>query len=301
MLYMSELREYGEYLRDREMSENTVGKYLRDAENFLQFSNGREISRELMMEYKSYILNAWKISSVNSMITAVNSYLKWAGQAEFSIHTCRVQKQIFREKSRELGKEEYYRLLNAAVSEKRERLSGILRTIAATGMRIGELRYLTVETLSRQKIEIYFKGKQRVILMARSLVIFLRDYCRRNRITSGIIFATKNGNPVDRRNIWVEMKELCEPARVLPSKVFPHNLRHLFARCFYERERDLVRLADYLGHSSIETTRRYTMITSEEACAKDLELGLVQREEGGSEGKKGNMEQKGKIKDPSAT
>ena len=301
MLCMSELREYGEYLRDREMSENTVGKYLRDAENFLQFSNGREISRELMMEYKSYILNAWKISSVNSMITAVNSYLKWAGQAEFSIHTCRVQKQIFREKSREIGKEEYYRLLNAAVSEKRERLSEILRTIAATGMRIGELRYLTVETLSRQKIEIYFKGKQRVILMARSLVIFLRDYCRRNRITSGIIFATKNGNPVDRRNIWVEMKELCEPARVLPSKVFPHNLRHLFARCFYERERDLVRLADYLGHSSIETTRRYTMITSEEACAKDLELGLVQREEGGSEGKKGNMEQKGKIKDPSAT
>ena len=251
MLYMSELREYGEYLRDREMSENTVGKYLRDAENFLQFSNGREISRELMMEYKSYILNAWKISSVNSMITAVNSYLKWAGQAEFSIHTCRVQKQIFREKSRELGKEEYYRLLNAAVSEKRERLSGILRTIAATGMRIGELRYLTVETLSRQKIEIHFKGKQRVILMARSLVIFLRDYCRRNRITSGIIFATKNGNPVDRRNIWAEMKELCEPARVLPSKVFPHNLRHLFARCFYERERDLVRLADYLGLSLI--------------------------------------------------
>lgn len=181
MLCMSELREYGEYLRDREMSENTVEKYLRDAENFLRFSNGREISRELMMEYKSYILNAWKISSVNSMITAVNSYLKWAGQAEFSIHTCRVQKQIFREKSRELGKEEYYRLLNAAVSEKRERLSGILRTIAATGMRIGELRYLTVETLSRQKIEIHFKGKQRVILMARSLVIFLRDYCRRNQ------------------------------------------------------------------------------------------------------------------------
>ena len=275
MLYMSELREYGEYLRDREMSENAVGKYLRDAENFLQFSNGREISRELMMEYKSYILNAWKISSVNSMITAVNSYLKWAGQAEFSIHTCRVQKQIFREKSRELGKEEYYRLLNAAVSEKRERLSGILRTIAATGMRIGELRYLTVETLSRQKIEIYFKGKQRVILMARSLVIFLRDYCRRNRITSGIIFATKNGNPVDRRNIWVEMKELCEPARVLPSKVFPHNLRHLFARCFYERERDLVRLADYLGHSSIETTRIYLISTEEEHIKKIARLDLV--------------------------
>lgn len=294
MLYMSELREYGEYLRDREMSENTVGKYLRDAENFLQFSNGREISRELMMEYKSYILNAWKISSVNSMITAVNSYLKWAGQAEFSIHTCRVQKQIFREKSRELGKEEYYRLLNAAVSEKRERLSGILRTIAATGMRIGELRYLTVETLSRQKIEIYFKGKQRVILMARSLVIFLRDYCRRNRITSGIIFATKNGNPVDRRNIWAEMKELCEPARVLPSKVFPHNLRHLFARCFYERERDLVRLADYLGHSSIETTRRYTMITSEEACARELELGLAGNESwGGAEKNKTEEIKKG--------
>lgn len=274
MLCVSELRAYVEYLRDREMSENTVEKYLRDAENFLRFADGREISRELMLEYKAYILDSWKISSANSMITAVNSYLKWVGKSEFCIHTCRVQKQIFREESRELGKEEYYRLLNTAVSEKRERLSGILRTIAATGMRIGELRYLTVEALSRQKIEIHFKGKQRVILLARSLVIFLQDYCRKNKITSGVIFATKNGNPVDRRNIWAEMKGLCELARVLPSKVFPHNLRHLFARCFYEREHDLVRLADYLGHSSIETTRRYTMITSEEACARELELGL---------------------------
>ena len=287
MLCMSELREYEEYLRDREMSENTVGKYLRDAENFLWYADGREISRELMLEYKAYVLRGWKISSANSMITAVNSYLKWTGKAEYCIRTCRVQKQIFREENRELGKEEYYRLLNAAVSKKRERLSGILRTIASTGMRIGELQYLTVEALGRQKIEIHFKGKQRVILLARSLVIFLRDYCRKNRIVSGVIFATKNGNPVDRRNIWAEMKELCEPARVLPSKVFPHNLRHLFARCFYERERDLVRLADYLGHSSIETTRRYTMITSEEACARELELGLTGNDSGNGQGKTG--------------
>ena len=223
------------------------------------------------------------------------------GRDDLRVRVCRTQRLIFREEERELTREEYQRLLMTANRENRGRLFCILQTIAGTGMRIGELKYLTAETLKERRIRIDFKGKVRIILIPRSLLILLKDYCRKQKIRAGSIFHSRNGRPLDRRNIWTEMKSLCERAKVAASKVFPHNLRHLFARCFYEREHDLARLADYLGHSSIETTRRYTMITSEEACAKDLELGLVQREEGGSEGKKGNMEQKGKIKDPSAT
>ena len=235
------------------------------------------------------------------MLIAVNGYLSWIGRDDLRVRVCRTQRRIFREEERELTREEYQRLLMTARRENRERLFCILQTIAGTGMRIGELKYLTAETLEERKIRIDFKGKVRIILIPRSLLILLKDYCRKQKIKEGSIFRSRNGRPLDRRNIWTEMKSLCERAKVAASKVFPHNLRHLFARCFYEKEHDLARLADYLGHSSIETTRRYTMITSEEACAKDLELGLVQREEGGSEGKKGNMEQKGKIKDPSAT
>ena len=141
-------------------------------------------------------------------------------------------------------------------------------------MRIGELSCLTVEALKKKKIEIHFKGEQRIILIPRTLEMILRDYCRKYRIKSGCIFCTVSGKPMDRKNIWKEMKKLCRGARVAETKVFPHNLRHLFARCFYEQEKDLVRLADYLGHSSIETTRRYTMLTSEEVCKKSLELDL---------------------------
>ena len=228
------------------------------------------------------------------MLIAVNGYLSWTGRDDLRVRVCRTQRRIFREEERELTREEYQRLLMTARRENRERLFCILQTIAGTGMRIGELKYLTAETLKERKIQIDFKGKVRIILIPRSLLIILKDYCRKHKIKEGSIFRSRNGRPLDRRNIWVEMKSLCEKAKVAASKVFPHNLRHLFARCFYEKEHDLARLADYLGHSSIETTRRYTMITSEEACAKDLELGLVQREEGISEGKKGNTEQIGK-------
>ena len=281
-----DLEHYGQYLTECEKSKNTIEKYLRDVRTFLIFSGERELSKEIILEYKKLLVEKYRTSSVNSMLIAVNGYLSWTGRDDLRVRVCRTQRRIFREEERELTREEYQRLL---------------MTIAGTGMRIGELKYLTAETLKERKIQIDFKGKVRIILIPRSLLIILKDYCRKHKIKEGSIFRSRNGRPLDRRNIWVEMKSLCEKAKVAASKVFPHNLRHLFARCFYEKEHDLARLADYLGHSSIETTRRYTMITSEEACAKDLELGLVQREEAISEGEKGNMEQMGKKEDPFTT
>lgn len=272
--YMECLQAYEEYLMEREMSENTVKKYLRDVKALFRYLEGRVLTRQIVLKYKQELFGSYKITSVNSMLTALNHFFKWRGKQEFCMRTYKQQRQIFRDSDKDLTKEEYYRLLRAAKAEGKERLECLLQTIAGTGMRIGELSCLTVEALKKQKIEIHFKGKQRIILIPRTLEILLKDYCRKKQIKSGCIFCTSSGKPMDRKNIWKEMKQLCGSARVAETKVFPHNLRHLFARCFYEREKDVVRLADYLGHSSIETTRRYTMIASEELCRKTLELDL---------------------------
>lgn len=282
-----DLEHYGQYLTECEKSKNTVEKYLRDARRFLTFLGERHLDKEIILNYKKILMEKYRISSVNSMLIALNGYLKWIGRDDLCVRVCRTQRLIFREEERELTRGEYQRLLLSAKQEKKDRLFCILQTIAGTGMRIGELKYLTVEALEERKIRIDFKGKVRIILIPRSLLIVLRDYCRKRKIRAGSIFCSRNGRPLDRRNIWAEMKELCRKARVAATKVFPHNLRHLFARCFYEKYHDLARLADYLGHSSIETTRRYTMITSEEACAKDLELGLVQTGDLRTVGKEG--------------
>lgn len=276
------LQAYKEYLIEREMSENTIEKYLRDVRAFVRYMGGRELERAEVLRYKKELLAQYKITSANSMLTALNHFFKWLGRNELCMKTCRQQRQIFRGAEKDLTREEYRRLLQTAGREGKERLQCLLQAIAGTGMRIGELSCLTVEALKKKKIEIHFKGKQRIILIPRTLEMILRDYCRKYRIKSGCIFCTVSGKPMDRKNIWKEMKKLCRGARVAETKVFPHNLRHLFARCFYEQEKDLVRLADYLGHSSIETTRRYTMLTSEEVCKKSLELDLFSEKNRGS-------------------
>jgi len=289
-----DLEHYGQYLMECEKSKNTIEKYLRDVQHFLTYLGERDLNKEIILNYKRILIEKYQTSSVNSMLTALNGYLRWTGRDDLCVRVCRTQRLIFREKERELTRGEYQRLLMSAKQEKKERLFCILQTIAGTGMRIGELKYLTVEALEERKVRIDFKGKVRIVLIPRSLLIVLRDYCRKRKIRAGSIFCSRSGRPLDRRNIWAEMKMLCRRARVAATKVFPHNLRHLFARCFYEKEHDLARLADYLGHSSVETTRRYTMITSEEACAKDLELGLVQNEDQIPAGKEGHRGQKGK-------
>ena len=272
---MTELKQFEKELLERERSRNTVEKYFRDVKRFLEFLGDREISREAVLAYKEALLGEYKVSSVNSMLIAINGYLKFCQREDCCVHVCRQQRQVFLEEERELTRQEYERLVRQAKIDGNDRLCFLLQTIASTGVRIGELKYITVESLKKRSVRIEFKGKIRVIILPQSLVQALKDYCRKKKIREGSIFITKSGRPMDRRNIWVEMKRLCEKAKVLKSKVFPHNLRHLFAKSFYEREQDLVRLADYLGHSSVETTRRYTMISSMAACERQLELGLL--------------------------
>ena len=276
---MCKLRDYETYLLEQELSANTVRKYVRDVERFLEYAGTREPDRKLMLQYKEALQRHYQISSVNSVIAALNSYLRYIGKGDLCVRSCRIQRQLFRSESLELNKEEYQNLVRAARRQGKDRLSCIMQTIGATGIRISELKYITAETLDTGWVNVYSKGKARIIFLTDSLTGMLKDYCRREGITDGSIFVTRNGCPVDRKNVWAEMKGLCREAGVPESKVFPHNLRHLFACCFYEKEKDLVRLADYLGHSNVETTRRYTMISSMGGWQKQLELGLLVPEE----------------------
>lgn len=269
------LETFEQHLYEQEKSRNTIDKYIRDVKRFLAFAGGGEFERETVVEYKRYLQKRYKTSSLNSMLIALNGYLRHIGKEEFCVRGCRQQRQIFREEERELNRNEYQRMVKEARRQGKERLCCVLQTIASTGIRIGELPYITVEAVRERKVRIDFKGKIRMIFLPKSLTVLLTDYCRKAKIRTGSIFVTRNGRPVDRRNVWAEMKALCRGAKVLATKVFPHNLRHLFAKCFYEREKDLIRLADYLGHSSVETTRRYTMISSMEACERQMDLGLL--------------------------
>lgn len=267
--------EFLDYMRSQEKSRNTVEKYLRDVRHFLLFLGDSPLEREAVLRYKAKLLREYRPSSANSMLAALNCYLKFIGRPECRVQICRIQREIFRSEERELTREEYCRLVKAAQSRGKERLSCIMQTMGATGIRVSELPYITVEALEKRMARIRCKGKNRIILLPFSLVRLLKNYCKKEKLRRGSIFITRSGRPVDRRSIWKEMKELCREAGILDTKVFPHNLRHLFAKCYYEKERDLVRLADYLGHSNIETTRRYTMITSMEACLRQLELGRL--------------------------
>ena len=252
----NELGNYERYLRSQEKSDNTVRKYLRDVRGFLVFLNGEEISREQVILYKEHLLKSYKISSANSMLTALNGYLRYMDMKACYVSVYRMQRQLFRDVQKDLNRDEYQELVRTASRSKRKRLYCLLQTIGSTGIRVSELKYITVEALRSQIVTICSKGKARTILIPLSLKKVLEKYCEQEGIRSGCIFVTRSGRPVDRRNIWSEMKRLCKKTDIVNSKVYPHNLRHLFARCYYEKEHDLVRLADYLGNSSVETTRR---------------------------------------------
>lgn len=285
---------YENYLYERERHPNTIRKYVHDVRKFLQFvrshagtedagggepcsrGHGRQaLKREWVLGYKEYLAGRYKVSSANSMLAALNGYLKFIGREDCCVQLCRVQRQIFREEERELSQKEYRRLVIRAEKDGNLRLGCILQTIGSTGIRVGELAFITVEALDKRVVCIRSKGKERCIILPQSLVDLLKKYCRQQRIQSGSIFITRSKRPVDRRNIWAEMKKLCRAAGVLEKKGFPHNLRHLFARTYYEKEKDIVRLADYLGHSNVETTRRYTRVSSMRACMRQLELGML--------------------------
>lgn len=257
-----------------EKSTYTTEKYLRDVCAFFRFAGEKPVTKELVMAYKSALVGAgYAAASVNSMLVAVNRLLSFLGWDDCKVKNLRVQRQTYCAEEKELSKAEYLRLLEA--SKKNAQLNLVLQTICGTGIRVSELRYFTVEAVQHGQITVSCKSKTRTILVPGKLKTRLLNYARQRRITAGAIFLGRSGKPLDRSSIWRQMKQLCESAHVAPSKVFPHNLRKLFARTFYGIEKDIAKLADILGHSSINTTRIYIMTTGAEHRRKIEQLGLV--------------------------
>lgn len=275
-LTKSILTDFSAQLASEERSAATIQKYLRDIQAFASFLAGREITKELAAAWKEHLLEQdYAPVTINSMLSAVNRFLRFLGREDCRIRFLRVQRRTFREQDRELTRAEYQRLLDAAAASGKERLALLMETICSTGIRVSEVRYITVEAAQLGRAEISLKGKLRTILLPAKLCRKLLKYAKKQKTASGEIFLTKSGTPLSRRQIWREMKGLCRAAGVEESKVFPHNLRHLFATVFYKVCRDIVKLADILGHSSVNTTRIYLLTTGEEHARQMEKLGLV--------------------------
>ena len=276
-LTQREFDQFEDYLRHDEREESTIEAYLRSLTRFAEWADGRTITKELAMEWKAALAEAgYRPISVNAMLAAVNKFFTCMGREDCKVKYLKLQRQMFRKSEKDLSKEEYQRLVQAAHEKGDLRMELILETICATGIRVGELKYITVEAVRAGVAEIALKGKIRTILLPHRLCRKLQKYAKQQKIASGKLFLTQDGLPVSRQSIWTRMKALCEAAGVERSKVFPHNLRSLFARSFYGSCHDVVRLADVLGHSSIETTRIYLMSTGKEYLRQLDKLGLVQ-------------------------
>ena len=269
-----QIKEFANYLCREEKSTATQEKYLRDVQTFYVYADGSEITKELVIAWKKQLVESgYAVRSINSMLASVNSLLDFLGLSNCKVKNIRTQQQTYCTEDKELTKSEYLRLL--AASKKNEQLNLVIQTICGTGIRVSELRYFTVEAIRCGEVTVDCKSKTRTILVPGKLKNILLNYAKRHGITAGSIFVTRNGKPLNRSNIWSAMKKLCEAADVKPSKVFPHNLRKLFARTFYGIEKDIAKLADILGHSSINTTRIYIMTTGIEHRRKIDRLGLV--------------------------
>lgn len=268
------ISEFGNYLRCEEKSAATQEKYLRDAQAFCRYTSGNEISKELVVDWKKHLIEqGYAVRSINSMLASINCLLCFLGLSACKVKNIRIQRQTYCAEDKELTKAEYLRLLQA--SKKNEQLNLVLQTICGTGIRVSELQYFTVEAIRHGEVTVDCKSKTRTILVPGKLKVLLLNYAKRCGIANGAIFVTRTGKALNRSNIWGAMKKLCETAGVKSSKVFPHNLRKLFARTFYGIEKDIAKLADILGHSSINTTRIYIMTTGFEHRCKIERLGLV--------------------------
>jgi len=268
------LQSFRDYLFQEEKSAATIEKYCRDVQKFFSFASGDMITKELTISYKKHLEECdYAVRSINSMLTSLNRFLEFLGRADLKVKIIRIQRKVYCEEKQELTKAEYLRLLDAAKNHRQLKL--VMQTICSTGIRISELKYFSVEGVLRGEISVHCKNKTRVILIPGKLKKLLLAYAKQRSIKSGLIFITRSGKPLDRSNIWSQMKKLCDAAGVARTKVFPHNLRKLFARTFYRIEKDIAKLADILGHGSIETTRIYIMTTGVEHRRKIEQLGLV--------------------------
>ena len=269
------LAAFARQLGEEERSPATLEKYLREVRQFAAFLGGREVTRELAAAWREELSARQSPATVNGKLTALDRLLASLGWEDCRVKHLRVQRQLFRDSARELSREEYARLVETARRLGRSRLSLLMETICVTGIRVSEVRYITAEAVREGRTEIALKGKIRTILLPGKLCRKLEKYARQKKITSGELFLTRSGRPMSRKQIWAEMKGVCRAAGVAPSKVFPHNLRHLFARCFYRVSRDVAKLADVLGHSSIETTRIYLISTGAEHARTLDQLRLI--------------------------
>lgn len=259
------IAEFQRYLLKEEKSEATIEKYIRDVKAFMNYLKDETVTKEEVIAYKQSLLKGgYAIRSINSMLASLNSLFAYLGRADLRVKAMRVQVQVFCSEKKELSRKEYERLCRAAKQMHKEQLYMILQTICSTGIRVSELQFITAEAVRAGSAEVSLKGKIRTILIPNDLRKKLLHYIAKKGIRTGMIFVTRSGKALSRTTIWREMKNLCEAADVAPDKVFPHNLRHLFARIFYSIEKDIVKLSDLLGHSSVETTRIYIISTGSE-------------------------------------
>lgn len=272
---INEIELYKNYLIEEEKSKVTVEKYIRDITAFVKWLGVRMLDKQAVLDYKSRLVEKYAPTTVNSVLASLNGIFEHLNRFDLKVKNLKVQRQIFCQESKELTKAEYERLLMAAKSKKNERLYLIMQTICGTGIRVSELKFITVDAVQSGRAQVKLKGKIRTILLTKELCSILKRYIKEQKITTGSVFITKKGKPIDRFSIYHSMKMLCEIADVPREKVFPHNLRHLFARTYYSIQKDIVRLADILGHSSINTTRIYTIENGEVHQKQMQKLGLV--------------------------
>ena len=271
------IERYGTFLKNEEKSKATINKYLCDLKKLIMYLDGREINKELVLYYKEKLMSedGYKVSSINSFLVAANCFFEYMGWQDLKVKTYRVQQETFCPENKFLTKEEYVRLVKVAKKMGKIRLAMIIQTICATGIRVSELKAITAASVRDSLVVIHNKGKVRTVLLPDELKEELFYYMGKNGIRKGIVFRTASGKAVNRSNIWREMKALCKKADVDENKVFPHNLRHLFATVFYGVKKDMAKLADVLGHSSIETTRIYIKTTIREHKKQLNQMKLV--------------------------
>ena len=276
ILHEDMLEQFRRILVEEEKSNATIDKYMRDVRGFFQYAQrAGGVDKELVVEYKRSLLDKYTVTSANSILAAINRFFQCMDMYECVIKAYRVQKESFRAQNRELTKSEYHCLLRTALKKRKNRLYLLMQTICSTGIRISELKYITVQAVDSGQAVVSLKGKTRKVLLPSKLRQQLKHYIRKERIPQGSVFITRRGNPVDRSNVLHEMKALCEEAGIDRKKVFPHNLRHLFACTYYQMEKNIAHLADLLGHSSINTTRIYTRVSGAEQVKQIDMLGLI--------------------------
>lgn len=275
-LTQNKISNFYKWLQSEEKSENTIEKYIRDVTAFMAYLGGSSITKEMVITYKSKLIDEnYAVRSINSMLASLNSLFAFLGWVDLKVKSIKLQRQIYCPEEKELNKTEYMRLVNTAKQKGNERLKLLIQTICGTGIRVSELQYITVEAVKCSEATVTLKGKTRTVFIVKELKQKLLRYAAEQKILSGAIFITRSGKPISRTNIWREMKSLCEQAGVNPQKVFPHNLRHLFARTFYGIAKDIAKLADILGHSSINTTRIYIITTGNEHRQRMENMRLI--------------------------